>query len=526
MNKGQFPMNNGAALRCAALFIVHCSLFIPALAAQDVRIGSKAFNEGVILGEILTQLAAQTGARVEHKSGMGGTGVLWGAFKAGEIDAYVEYTGTLLHEIYSTEAPSGEAALRRLLERDGLRLGAALGFNNTYAVGMARDVAEGLGIIAISDLTKHPALRLGFSNEFVERADGWPALRRVYGLPHRVTGLEHTLAYEALAAGRIDATDLYSTDAEIEQYNLRVLADDRGLFPEYRAVVVYRAALAPAVVAAFERLDGRIHEAPMVRMNAAVKIDRRSEADVARQFVREILPALEAGADAESQAEQVRAGTRVGLGARIRAAFVALPRRTLEHLLLVMISLLAGAAVALPLGVIAQRRRRLGQAILGSAGVMQTVPSIALLVLLIPLVGIGWWPAVIALFLYSLLPIVRNTHAGLHDMDPRLIESAAALGLSPFQRLRLIELPLSARAILAGVKTAAVINVGTATLGGFIGAGGYGQTIFSGIRLQDNVQILMGAIPAALLAIGVQILFELLERRVVPKGLRPRPAAG
>jgi osmoprotectant transport system permease protein len=195
--------------------------------------------------------------------------------------------------------------------------------------------------------------------------------------------------------------------------------------------------------------------------------------------------------------------------------------RTTEHVGLVFVSLCAGVLLALPLGVLAHRKPRLGQGVLGVAGVLQTIPSIALLVLLIPLVGIGWWPAVIALFLYSLLPILRNTHAGLASIDPALVESANALGLPPRARLRLIELPLASRAILAGVKTAAVINVGTATLGGFIGAGGYGQTIFAGISRQDNVQILAGAIPAALLAVLMQAAFEIADRVLIPRGLRP-----
>jgi osmoprotectant transport system permease protein len=337
-------------------------------------------------------------------------------------------------------------------------------------------------------------------------------------LPHSdVTGLAHSLAYEAMQAGRIDVTDLYSTDAEIEQYNLRALRDDRGLFPEYQAVIVYRAELSPSVVAAFSRVEGRISEPLMVGMNAAVKIDKHTEPAVGERFVQVLLPQIEAGI--EVTAQDARTGKR-SLGDRVEAAFAELPRLTLEHLMLVGVSLLAGVVVALPLGVFAQRRRRLGQAVLGAAGVMQTIPSIALLVLLIPVVGIGWWPAVIALFFYSLLPIVRNTHAGLSDIDARLIESANALGLTRGERLRLIELPLAARPILAGIKTAAVINVGTDTLGGFIGAGGYGEAIFAGIRRQDNVQILEGAIPAALLAIALQLAFELLERKAVPRGMR------
>jgi osmoprotectant transport system permease protein len=494
------------------LLLVLC-LACGALGAQDARVGSKAFNEGVILGELLAQLA---GPDAVHRAGMGGTGVLWTALKAGEIDAYVEYSGTLIQEIYATEEPATEAELLRLLERDGIRMGPALGFNNTYAIGMPEALAEERGIRTISDLAAHPGLRLGFSNEFVDRADGWPGLRDAYGLPQtNVTGMEHTLAYEALRAGRIQVTDLYSTDAEIEQYNLRTLTDDLGFFATYNAVILYRAdfaARAPDVLAAWQRLEGRISEDLMVAMNAAVKIEQRSERGTAERFLRDILPALEAG-DATAGAGLRELGRR-GLGERVRASLRRLPRLTWEHLLMVLVSLAAGTLVALPLGVLAHRHRRSGQVILGATGVLQTIPSIALLVLLIPLVGIGWWPAVIALFLYSLLPIVRNTHAGLSDIDPRLLDSAVALGLPAGKRLRLIELPLALRPILAGIKTAAVINVGTATLGGFIGSGGYGEAILSGIRRQDNVQILEGAIPAALMALLLQFAFDLLERRL------------
>jgi osmoprotectant transport system permease protein len=177
--------------------------------------------------------------------------------------------------------------------------------------------------------------------------------------------------------------------------------------------------------------------------------------------------------------------------------------------------------VALPLGILAARRPRLGAVVLSAAGVVQTIPSLALLVFMIPFFGIGATPAIVALFLYGLLPIVRNTHAGLSDVSPSLIEAADAIGLAPGARLRLIELPLAARSILAGIKTSAVINVGTATLGALIGAGGYGQAILTGIRLDDVGQILEGAIPAAVLALAVQGAFDVVERYAVPRGLRP-----
>jgi osmoprotectant transport system permease protein len=185
-----------------------------------------------------------------------------------------------------------------------------------------------------------------------------------------------------------------------------------------------------------------------------------------------------------------------------------------------LVALLCAIAAALPLGVLCHRRPRLGRVVLDAVGLVQTIPSLALLVFMIPLLGIGALPAGMALFLYSLLPIVRNTYTGLCDVPPQLRTAAAALGLPPRAVLRLVELPIASRAILAGIKSAAVICVGTATLGALIGAGGLGQPILTGIRLDDFGLILQGAVPASLLAIGVERGFDLLERVLVPRGLR------
>jgi osmoprotectant transport system permease protein len=195
-------------------------------------------------------------------------------------------------------------------------------------------------------------------------------------------------------------------------------------------------------------------------------------------------------------------------------------QRTGEHLALVGIALALSIALAIPAGIWAAHHPHGGSALLGAVGVIQTIPSLALLVVLLPLLGIGARPAIAALVLYGLLPIVRNTHAGLTGIPPDLQESARALGLPPWARLRLVELPLAAGAILAGVKTSAVIGVGTATLGAIIGAGGYGQPILTGIRLASTPLILEGAVPAALLALGVEGLFNLAERRLISRGLR------
>lgn len=484
-----------AALAGLALLVLGSG---PAAAESPVVVGSKKFTEGVILGELLTRLARSAGAEARHRRELGGTRILWRALRTGEIDAYVEYTGTLHEEIFAQRDLDDRAALEAALAEAGLAMSAPLGFNNTYALGMRREEAARLGIESISDMPEHPDLSLGLSDEFLDRADGWPGLRQRYGLPQSPTGLDHDLGYRALASGQIDVTDVYTTDAEIAYHDLRVLVDDRGYFPAYEAVIVYRrdlAAHAPAALEAMRRLTGRLDEAQMAALNERVKIDGESEAAVAADFLRREL-------NTESAVETVSLTER-------------LAARTREHLVLVAVSLAGAIVLGLPVGVAAALRRRPGEAILGAVGVLQTIPSLAMFVFMIPLLGIGAPPTIAALFLYSLLPIVRNTHAGLVNIPSELQESARALGLPRAARLRLIELPLALPSVLAGIKTSAVINAGTATLGALVGAGGYGQPILTGIRLDDHGLILSGAVPSALLALFIQGLFELIERGLV-----------
>ncbi len=464
-----------------------------------IRVGSKKFTESVILSEMVTFLLRDAGFQADHRRELGGSEILWKALLRGDIDVYPEYTGTIHAELLH-----GEKDIPKALADRGIRMSKSLGFNDSYAIGMKTELARQLGIRAVSDLRDHPELVFGFSDEFMNRPDGWPGLRKDYQLPQKnVRGLDHDLAYRGLQNGDIQATDLYTTDAEIRYYKLRVLEDDRHHFPPYQAVLLYRDDLAdraPAADQALLRLEGRISEAAMMEMNERVKLKRVPESHVAASFLSENL-----GLQIEVYDESL---------------VQSLLRSTREHLTLVAISLLAAILLAVPLGIVAARFPQIGQAILAVTGIIQTIPSLALLVFLIPLLGIGAVPAMVALFLYSLLPIVRNTYAGLHDIPGPILESAAALGLPARARLRLVELPLAARSILAGIKTSAVINVGTAILGALVGAGGYGQPIFSGIRLDSMPLILQGAIPAAVLALVVQGLFELAERAIVPKGLR------
>jgi osmoprotectant transport system permease protein len=469
-----------------------------------LQVGSKAFTESVIIGELVTQISSASGLRATHRRQLGGTKILWAALLVGEIDVYPEYTGTIAQEMFPGAGLRGDEAIAKALAERGVQMSASLGFNNTYAIGMPEELAKRLGIQKISDLAKHPDLKFGFSNEFISRSDGWPLLRDRYGLPQReVRGMDHDLAYRALESGAIQATDLYSTDAEILYYRLLALEDDRRVFPEYQAVLLYRTDLnqrEPQATAAFLQLEGKISAQEMIAMNARAKLDRVPETRVAADFL----------------------AAKLGLhsAAREETAIARILRHLQEHLFLVAISLLAAIVVALPLGVVSARFPGVGQLVLGAVGIIQTIPSLALLVFMIPFLGIGSKPSIVALFLYSLLPIVRNTASGLRSIPIEVRESAEALGLPGADRLRRIELPMASPAILAGIKTSAVINVGTATLGALIGAGGFGQPILTGIRLNDVGLILQGAIPAAVLALLVQGLFELAERVLVPKGLR------
>ncbi|MFQ3592251.1 MAG: glycine betaine ABC transporter substrate-binding protein [Gemmataceae bacterium] len=477
--------------------------FTGTLIAQPVAVGSKSFTESVILGEMIQQLLESKGYPAIHKAELGGTQILFQALRTGQLDLYVEYTGTLMQELLAMQRPRSENDLRGLLAQQGIAMSEHLGFINNYALGVSRSLAEARGLRRISDLRSHPDLRFALSNEFLGRKDGWPLLASRYALPQQPAGMSHETALAGLYNAQSDVTDLYTTDAEIEQYDLITLEDDLGVLPLYHAVLLYRQELSPQVVDVLRSLEAKIDTPTMTRLNAAVAVHKRSEAEVAASFLEEMFG--------------IQAKARPG---RLQRLVWWVVTATLEHLFLVLVSLLGAILLAIPLGITAYHRPQLGAVLLAIVGIIQTVPSMALLVLLIPLLGLGQTPALLALLLYSLLPIVRNTFQGLRDISPALRESAEVIGLTPWTRLWQIELPLASPSILAGIQTAAVINVGTATIGAFIGAGGYGQLILTGIRLNDWWLLLSGAIPAALMALTMQAVFALLEKVVVPRGLR------
>jgi len=465
-----------------------------------LRVGSKRFTESYILGEIVAQAARAAGAPAEHRPGLGNTAILEQALANDAIDVYPEYTGTIAREILGSERDLTLAEIDARLAPRGLAVSVPLGFSDSYAIGVRGDFAREHRIAQLSDLARVAGVRYGLSHEFLGRKDGWPGLAAAYAITARPRGLDHGLAYEALAAGEVDAIDLYSTDAKIARYGIVVLADDRAYFPRYDAVLLHRRDVGsrhPRAWAAVARLAGRIDAPAMIRLNAQAEIDKRDFASIAAGFL---------GTKGTARGH--------GLMAAIFAPDFA--RLLAQHAALVFASLAAAIVLGVPLGIAAARERWLAQPILLAAGLVQTIPALALLAFLIPVTGtIGVRPALAALFLYALLPIVRNTHAGLLGVSPGLRDAATALGLVPRATLAYVELPLALPTLLAGVKTAAVINVGTATIAAFIGAGGFGERIAQGLALNDNVMLLAGALPAAALALGVHLLFEGLERLAV-----------
>ena len=529
------------ALRTIGTAAVTALVLFPAgAAAQDVDTGSpepggapvvvaaKPFAENLLLMETFAQLLEARGFAVARRPGLGSTEIAFSALRAGEIDVYPEYTGTGLLAVLGEEPPSSAfAAFQRVSvvfrARWGARWLAPLGFENSYAIAVRPETADSLGLATLTDLARvAPRLVAGFTPDFIGRSDGLAGLRAEYGIePAEVRSLLQAVKYQALVSREVDVIDGYGTDGLIDRHGLVVLEDDRGFFPPYDAAALVGREAAdsrPGVVAALGELSGRIDEPLMRRMNRRVEVDGEPVRAVAAALLAELGLVGAPGASGGG-AEATDGAGRRGLLAYLWSQRRATAAQTARHLLLVSLSLLAGFLVAVPLGLALERARRVAEPVIRAVGVLQTIPSIALLAFMIPVLGIGVTPAVVALFLYSLFPMVRNTYSGVRDADPGAVGSARALGMTELQLLGSVRLPLAAPVIMAGVRTAAVINVGTATLAAFIGAGGLGDPLVAGLTLSDTRMILAGAIPAALLALLVDALLGAAERLVTPRGL-------
>jgi osmoprotectant transport system permease protein len=508
-------------------------LLLLALQASDPRpvvVASKPFGESFLLAEMFAQLLEARGIEVDRRPGLGATEIAFRAIRTGSADVYPEYTGTGLLAILGEQPVSDprkvfDRVSREFRRRWNARWLPPLGFENTYAIAVRRETAERYGLATLSDLARvGRSLRAGLTPDFIGRPDGLPGLTRAYGVRFaEVRALLPAVKYQALAAAEVDVIDGYSTDGLIARYDLVVLRDDKRFFPPYEAAALVSGDLVerrPAAIAALTELSSRLDEATMRRLNRRLEVDREPVGRIARDALAGLgLTAAPANAAASAAADEASAEQREGSFLRYlwdrRTELFGMTRR---HLLLVALSLAAAIAAAVPLGLALERLPRGAEVAVRAAGVLQTLPGIALLAFMIPLLGIGVLPAVVALFLYSLYPILRNTYTGVRDAAPDAVAAGRALGMTPRQILRHIRLPLAAPVIMAGIRTAAVINVGTATLAAFIGAGGLGDPIAAGLALSDPRMILSGAIPAALLALGVDGVLGGVERVVRPGG--------
>ena len=486
-------------------YILLIILFCSSISAQTIRVGSKHFNESYILAEIISQLLEANGFKIERKFNLGGTLVCFESLKNNQIDVYPEYTGTISEAILKLPEKTGMYELNeKLINEHGLEISGSFGFNNTYAFAVKKKTAEKYNLVNISDLKQHPNLKAAMSYEFIKRKDGWENLAQLYHINIKPVGIDHGLAYQSLDEGKIELTDVYSTDGEISKYDLVILNDDKNYFPQYMGVPFMRQAIEPKAKELIRSLANTINDSLMRAMNSRVLYENKSFGEVANEFL--------------------KTNNLISSGVEYKRTSAAdeILHKTLRHLQITFISLLLAILIAFPMGVLLSAIPAISKPVLYIAGLLQTIPSIALLAIMIPLFGIGIVPAVAALFLYALLPILRNTVTGIYSVDPVIKKVASGMGLTAWQKLKFVEIPMAMPAIFAGVKTAAVINIGTATLAAFIGAGGLGEFIVTGLALNDTSLILKGAIPAACLAILVEFLFEILERLLIPKHLKQK----
>lgn len=536
-------------LPCALTLAVFClAALTPAWghAQQGVApvvVASKPFGESYLLAEMFAQLLEGGGVSVKRLPGLGSTEIIFQALRAGDVDVYPEYTGTGLIAILKDALPDQALAdPRRVFAhvseafagRYGMRWLPPLGFENTFALAVRPDTARRYRLRTLTDLARESSqLTAGFTPDFVQRPDGLAGLARAYGdtiRPGTVKPLLPALKYQALAEGAVDVIDGFSTDGLLERYDLVVLQDDRRFFPPYEAAALLgkRAAGRADVVSRLTLLSATLSEATMRALNRRIEVDGE---DV-RQVASAALDAVGLGAarSATQPGGNASAGAFTPTSGRLDESFGVyiwtrrdtLVRLTVQHLWLVTLALLAAVLIALPLGLALERARHIAGPALAGLGVIQTIPSIALLAFMVPFLGVGVVPALIALWLYALLPIARGTFSGVRDADPSAVEAAEALGMTPRQRLVTVRLPLAAPVIMAGVRTAAVITVGATTLAAFIGAGGLGEPIVTGLALADTRMVLFGAVPAAALAVLVDVALAIVEKRVRPAHLRRR----
>ncbi len=490
---------------------------------KQIVVGSKIFTENMLLAEMLAVLLEENhGFHVDRKLNMGGTKLVFDALRGKQIDIYPEYTGTGYTMILKKSGDTNPDKIysivkQEFLQKFGLVWSRPLGFENTYTVAVRKQDSRFKGLQFISQLQGQAQFfHLGADHEFLERPDGFERFARKYRLnfkKNKIWTMNQGLLYSALKSQQLDMIMAYSTDGRIKAFQLKKLKDDKQFFPSYSAAYLTRAGALrrwPSAQIALSALEGNINEREMIALNHQVDQLKYEVNQVVRDFLTK-KNLLSAGA------RELRLPGPAHYYWSKRGYLLKI---LMEHLLLVFVPLILALLFSLPVGIWSAHNSQAEKAVFAVINTLQTVPSLALLALFIPFLGIGFAPAVSALFIYSLLPLIRNTCAGIKNVDRRFVETSAGLGLSFWQILRHVQLPLALPMILAGVRISAVTVVGTAALAAFIGAGGLGDPIFRGIATLDSRLIVLGAVPACLLAIALDKCLAFLESLALSKGLK------
>ena len=493
------------------------------LSKTEVIIGSKIFTENILLAEMLSLLLEEKyNFKVIRKFNLGGTKLVFDSLINKEIDIYPEYTGTGYTMILKMSGETHPKKTYKIVKREfldqfSLVWSLPLGFENTYALAVRNSDSRFKKINNISQLKeKTNMLNIGMGHEFMERKDGYSNFIKKYQLnfqKDKTWTMNQGLMYSALKNKKMDIIMAYSTDGRIEAFNLKTLKDDKHFFPAYEVAYLTREEFLkyyPRIKKAFKELEGNITEKEMIFLNSQVDQLKYDLSQTARNFLIE-KNLLED--DIQNLKQQSWLDYYISKKEYFFKIFY-------EHLKLIFVSLFFALLLAIPIGVWASYNIQVEKTVFLIVNTLQTVPSLALLAIFIPFLGIGFWPAVVTLFIYSLLPIIRNTFEGIKNIDRVFVSAGAGIGLNSWQVLRYIQIPLALPMILAGVRTSAVIVVGTATLAAFIGAGGLGDPIFRGIATLNSKLIFLGAVPACLLAIFIDRFLALLEIAIIPKGLK------
>lgn len=472
---------------------------------------------------MLAQLLEADGQEVVRKMNLGGTKVAFDALNHGGIHVYSDYTGTgyvMILKMNGERNPQKvhDIVSREFLSRFDIQWSESLGFNNTYALTIRKADSSFKNFKTISDVSgKVSSYKIAAPYEFMERKDGFKGLSNEYNLnfaKDKLTSMNAGLMYAAIKDKQVDFIVSYSTDGRIKAFNLRILKDDKNYFPPYNAAYLAKKdsfKKFPLLQKNIEKLEGLINEEEMIEMNDQVDRLKQEPKDVAKNYLisKGLLKGEVIHQEVETSFIQFMISRRADLFKLIW-----------EHLLLSFVAIFAALLISLPTGVLLTKKEKLAKVVFPIVNTIQTIPSLALLGFLIPIMGIGFAPAVLALFLYSLLPLVRNTYEGIKGVDRNFVEASKGIGLTNTQILLKVEIPLALPIILAGLRTATVIVIGTATLAALIGAGGLGDPIFRGVSTVNSNLILLGAVPAALLAIIADKLIGWSETHLVSKGIR------